>query len=156
MNIFKFNMCVIIDGVWIVWTGLIDHLNTPLGTTFYRSLTHTDSWPPSITVSTSRFLATDLTQWRFFSLPPSGPLVTAASVERLSIDNSTNWIPGWRPFHTNLLVFSSQAHFQLTTDNWTLSSRLFNVTLLNWTAENSNQQLVASDCLAYNILARTT
>jgi hypothetical protein len=26
----------------------------------------------------------------------------------------TNWVPGWRPFHTNLLVFSSQADFQLT------------------------------------------
>jgi hypothetical protein len=37
----------------------------------------------------------------------------------LSADNSTNWVSGWRPFHTNLLVFLSQADFQLTTDNWT-------------------------------------
>jgi hypothetical protein len=27
--------------------------------------------------------------------------------------DSTDWVPGWRPFHTNLLVFSSQADFQL-------------------------------------------
>jgi hypothetical protein len=35
----------------------------------------------------------------------------------LSTDNWTNWVPGWRPFHTNLLVFSSQADFQLTTEH---------------------------------------
>jgi hypothetical protein len=34
---------------------------------------------------------------------------------------TTNWVPQWRPFHTNLLVFSSHADFQMTTDNWTLS-----------------------------------
>jgi hypothetical protein len=33
----------------------------------------------------------------------------------LSTENSTNWVPGWRPFHTNFLVISSQADFQL---NW--------------------------------------
>jgi hypothetical protein len=26
---------------------------------------------------------------------------------------SANWVPGWRPLHNNLVVFSSQAHFQL-------------------------------------------
>jgi hypothetical protein len=31
----------------------------------------------------------------------------------LSTDSSTNWVPGWRPFHNNLPVFSSQAEFQL-------------------------------------------
>jgi hypothetical protein len=39
--------------------GFIDHFNTRLGTTFYRSLTHTDQCPQSITVSTRRFLTTD-------------------------------------------------------------------------------------------------
>jgi hypothetical protein len=29
---------------------------------------------------------------------------------------TTNYVPGWQPFHTNLLVFSSQTDFQL---NWT-------------------------------------
>jgi hypothetical protein len=35
------------------------------------------------------------------------------------VQNSTlNWqLPGWRPFYTNLIVFSSQANFQQTT-NW--------------------------------------
>jgi hypothetical protein len=60
-------------------------------------------------------------QRRFFSFPHSGPLVTAAHAELSSTDNSTNWVPGWQPFHTNLLVFSSQADFELTTDNWTVS-----------------------------------
>jgi hypothetical protein len=27
-----------------------------------------------------------------------------------------NWVPGWQPFYTKLLVFSSQADFQLTTE----------------------------------------
>jgi hypothetical protein len=27
---------------------------------------------------------------------------------------STNWVTGWRPFHINLLVFSSHPEFQLT------------------------------------------
>jgi hypothetical protein len=35
--------------------------------------------------------------------------------EFLWTDNSTNWFPGWQPFHTNLLVFSSQ------TENKTIS-----------------------------------
>jgi hypothetical protein len=54
---------------------------------------------------------------------------------------TTNWVPGWRPFHTNLLVFSSQADIQLTTINWTLSltKQLCHITLLNWTADNQQQ-----------------
>jgi hypothetical protein len=35
---------------------------TPLGTTFYGSLTHTDYSPESTTVSTSRFLAMTFTE----------------------------------------------------------------------------------------------
>jgi hypothetical protein len=34
----------------------------------------------------------------------------------LSTDNSTNRIPSWQPFHTNLLVFTPRADFQLTTE----------------------------------------
>jgi hypothetical protein len=37
--------------------GFIDRLYTPLGTTHYRSLTHTDQCLQSIEMSTSRFLA---------------------------------------------------------------------------------------------------
>jgi hypothetical protein len=39
-----------------------------------------------------------------------------AHADFLSVDNSTYWIPGWKPFKTNLLAFSSQADFQLTTE----------------------------------------
>jgi hypothetical protein len=35
---------------------------------------------------------------------------------RPSYQLPTNWIPGWRPFHSNFLVFSSQADFQLRTE----------------------------------------
>jgi hypothetical protein len=28
----------------------------------------------------------------------------------------THWLPGWRPFHTNLLVFSSQTDYQLSSN----------------------------------------
>jgi hypothetical protein len=49
------------------WSGLIDHLYTRLGTTLYNSLIHKEQCPQPITVSTSRFLSTDLTQWRFFA-----------------------------------------------------------------------------------------
>jgi hypothetical protein len=52
----------LLDGVWIGEWVYWPLVNT---TRNYRSLT--DSWLQSITVSNSRFLATDLTQWRFFS-----------------------------------------------------------------------------------------
>jgi hypothetical protein len=82
-----------------------------------------------------------LTQWKFFRFPQAGPLVTAARPELLSTDNSTNWVPGWMSFHTNLLVFSSQADFQLRADKWTLSlaNQMLHVTSLNWMADNSQQ-----------------
>jgi hypothetical protein len=71
---------------------------------------------------------------------------------------SANWVLGWRPFHTNLEVFSSQADFQLNwqlnclihqpaasrhftqLNCWTLSftNQLLHVTSLNWTAEPSH------------------
>jgi hypothetical protein len=41
----------------------------------------------------------------------------------LNCHPSTNWVPVWWLFHTNLLVFSSEADFQLTTDNWIGRSR---------------------------------
>jgi hypothetical protein len=55
----------------------------------------------------------------------------------LSTDNSTNWVPCWQPFHTNPLVFSSQADFRLNS----LTNQLLHVTSLDWTADNINQQL---------------
>jgi hypothetical protein len=61
---------------------------------------------------------------RFFSFPHSCPLATAARAELMSTDNSTNWFPGWRPFHTNILAFSSQTDLHL---NWT-ATELYNQT----------------------------
>jgi hypothetical protein len=84
----------------------------------YTGHWHTQTSVPSLLQSP---LAIYLTQWSFFSFPRWGPLIAAARAQLLPIDNSTNCNRGWRPFHTNLLVFSSQADFQLTTDNWNLS-----------------------------------
>jgi hypothetical protein len=76
--------------------------------TIYQSL-HTKSSPPC-SVSNSCSLAT---------ASNSGDS-SASSSQVLSsqppVQNSTpNWqFPGWRPLHINLLVFSSQAEFQLT------------------------------------------
>jgi hypothetical protein len=78
-----------------------------------------------------------LYHWRLFSFPHSGPLETVARAELLSTDNSTKLVSGWLPFNTNLLVFSSQPDFQLNL----LTNQLLHGTLLNWTADNSNQQL---------------
>jgi hypothetical protein len=67
---------------------------------------------------------------------------------------TNNWVPGWRPFHTSLLVFSSQADFQLkslspisylyftplhsTEISLTHQLLILHATSLNWTADNSN------------------
>jgi hypothetical protein len=59
------------------------------------------------------FPSDDFYRERFFSFPHSGPLVTVARAGLLSIDNSTTGVPGWRPFHTNRLLFSSEADFHL-------------------------------------------
>jgi hypothetical protein len=49
-------------------------------------------------------------------------------------------------------MFSSQADFQLTIDKWTLSltNQLLHVTVLNWTADKSNQQLTR--CFKFSCL----
>jgi hypothetical protein len=53
----------------------------------------------------------------------------------LSTDNSTNWVPGWRLFHTNLLVFSSQPDFQRNLIA-TEVSLTHHITSLTWTADD--------------------
>jgi hypothetical protein len=72
----------------------------------------------------------------------------------LPTDKSTNWVPGWRPFHTNLLVFSSQADFQLTWQLNCLTNQLLHVTSLNWTADNFRLQL--GWCPHYSLGVDTT
>jgi hypothetical protein len=134
---------LITDGVWIGEWIYWPLVYTTRNYTLQVTDTHRLVFSQSVTVSTSRFLATDLTQWRFFSFLHSGPLVTATRVEHLSTDNSTNRVPGWRPFHISLLDFSSHADFHLTIDNWSLSlnTQLLHVIPLNWTPDNFNQQL---------------
>jgi hypothetical protein len=85
----------------------------------------------------------------------SSASVLKSHTELLSADNSANWVPGWWPFHTNLIVFSSQVDFQLT---WKLKS------LTNQSATSHHfthlycwqLQLQNSTDPAYNILALTT
>jgi hypothetical protein len=64
-----------------------------------------------------------------------------------------NWVPGWRPFYTNLLIFSSRTDFQL---NWqqthSLTNQILHVTSLNWTADN---WLQIGWCSRYIISGRT-
>jgi hypothetical protein len=43
---------------------------------------------------------------------------------QLNCQPSTNWVPGWRPFHANRIVFSSQADFQQTESVYCQSVRL--------------------------------
>jgi hypothetical protein len=52
---------------------------------------------------------------------------------RFNCHPSTNWVPGWRPFHTNLLVFSSQVDIQLTTELSHSPTSSFHFTQLNCT-----------------------
>jgi hypothetical protein len=105
--------------VTIDWmNGFTDHLYTPFGTTLYRSLTHTHTHThtqtsvPSLlyspqAVSQQRLLPRDILQ--FPALRSSCHSRPCRTVSQLT----TNWVPGWRPFHTNLLVFSSQTDLQL-------------------------------------------
>jgi hypothetical protein len=57
---------------------------------------------------------------------------------RLTCPTSTNWVPGWRPFRTNLLLFSSQVDFQLATElfhtptKYSLHFTQLNYTQLAW------------------------
>jgi hypothetical protein len=83
--------------------------------TLYKSPQHpTSLFQPAVFSPAflwQRFLAMDILQLHALT-------VSCAELSfQLTTDNSTNWVPGWRPFHTNFPVFSSQADFQLTT-NW--------------------------------------
>jgi hypothetical protein len=78
----------------------------PLICTVYKSLHPKSS--PACSVFTSRCLVTTLNSWD--SSASCAQVLTSLP----SVRNSThNWLSGWRPFHTNLLDFSSQADFQL-------------------------------------------
>jgi hypothetical protein len=116
------------DGVWI---GFVDHLHTPLGNTSnYSAIANLHTLQITAAplnlflaccVFNSRSLATAsnsadssasrdhvvTVQWISRKWALTYQLTTSFHFTQL------NFIPGWRPFHTNLLVFSSQADFQL-------------------------------------------
>jgi hypothetical protein len=82
-----------------------------LTTCIHRSeILFTDHWhtqcPQSISVSTSRFLATVYNTVEILQFPTLMSFFHSPRAAVFSTDNSTDWVPGWRPFHTNLLVFS--------------------------------------------------
>jgi hypothetical protein len=54
-------------------------------------------------------------------------------------------LPGWRPFHTNLKVFSSQTDFQLTT-NWE-APVVFNITPRYGPHKNNTVSIVVAQLL---------
>jgi hypothetical protein len=134
---------------WWIGCTCTDHLNTPFGTTcnyspiYYlhtlqitrvpacyvynsRSLTTTCQVEilqiPALTSLLSyEYLATELLSTVNSTIAPS--LLSLPCRAQLKCQPSTIWAPGWPPFHTSLLVFCSQAGFQLTTDNWTGQSQ---------------------------------
>jgi hypothetical protein len=91
--------------------GFIDHLFIPLGTTIYR---HTQTSVLSLiqsplAVSLQRLLPREVLQ-----LPTLRSSCHSRQCSTPVNRKLTICVPDWWPFHTNLLVFSSQAHFQLT------------------------------------------
>jgi hypothetical protein len=130
--------------------GFIDHLYTSPGTTI------TDHWHTQtsvvcllqsiLAVSWQRLLPREILQ-----LP-----ALRSSYHSRPCRTLPNWVPGWRPFHSNLLVLPSQVDFQLTTDNWTLSltNQLLHVTSLTKTADNSSQQLTRCQRVSVGVILR--
>jgi hypothetical protein len=102
----------LIDGVWIGEWIYWPHVHITQNYTL--PITDTHRLVSSVHYSIHKpFPGNGFYRGRFFSFPYSRHLVTAAHAELLSTENLTNWVPSWRPFHTILLVFSSQADFQL-------------------------------------------
>jgi hypothetical protein len=84
--------------------------------TLYKSPQHPLSHFPACCVFISRSMVT---------ASNSGDSSASCAQVLSSQPSVQNWtlkweLPGWQPFHTNVLVFSSQTDFQLTlaTDNW--------------------------------------
>jgi hypothetical protein len=114
------------------WIGFIDHLYTPLGTTapLLISTIHRAPQHPlrifsqpvvSTIVSSQRLLRVKILQLPRLTSSLSGEystidllstvnstiapsLLSLPCRARLNCQTSTKWVPGWRPFHTNLPV----------------------------------------------------
>jgi hypothetical protein len=95
--------------------SILDFLTTYITQNYTLQITDTEHSVLSLLQSPlAVFKQWLITQWTFFSFLRSSPLVTATHAEFLSTDISINWVTGWQLFHTNLLAFSSQADFQLS------------------------------------------
>jgi hypothetical protein len=102
---------VTVDGIWI-GDSIIDDLYTHNSWLHFTDHWHTQTSVLSVlqsplAVSWQRILTQAVTVSLNYTHQISHKVITAAL--------STNYIPGWRPFHTSLLVFSSQPNFQLST-----------------------------------------
>jgi hypothetical protein len=112
---------VITDGV-LNWILDLLTINTRLVITLYRWLTYTDWCPPSITVSTSRFLATDFNTGTItVSLNYT---LQISHIVFFSQPNSCNWLLSSQPPVENSSQLSPelQRHFflaSLAELNWT-------------------------------------
>jgi hypothetical protein len=121
-------MFLIIDGLGLV-NEFVDHLYTPLEITLYRSLTHTDYCPQSIIVSTSRFLTTASNSGNSLGFRAQVLLSQQPVQNCRQLTTQLTGSQADGPY-TSLVVFSSQADFQLTTE-FSLTNQLLHVTSLN-------------------------
>jgi hypothetical protein len=134
-------MSATIDAVWIckcIYWPLIHHSERQVITalslisTLYKLLEHAKFSHTSLDISWQRLLTVEILQRHALTPLPAGHRLatelpttdnwsTAPSLlslpwrVRRNCRPSTDSVPGWRPFHTGLLVFSSQADIQLTT-----------------------------------------
>jgi hypothetical protein len=85
-----------------------------------------------ISLNWTLFFTAGLSALNWTGLPS---LLSLLYTARFKCQPSTMWVPGWRPYHTNLPVFSSQADFQLTTEHSHSPTNYFtslHFTQLNW------------------------
>jgi hypothetical protein len=119
-------------------TRFIDHFNKRLVTTLYGSLLNTHTSDLSLLQSLP---GNGSYRWRFFIfrvhvvtvrlISRNCQLSYSAVSSQPPLQSSTplstlNWVPGLRPFHTLLLVFSAHGDFLLTTELNCPSCLLFN------------------------------
>jgi hypothetical protein len=132
--------------------GFVDHLCPPLGTAgnnratanLHNSQITTAPAKPfsSLLCFQQPFPSNGFLQWRFFSFPRSRRYCPANIPQRnsLSTVNSNYWVPGWRPFHTNFVVFPSHADFQLNSITHKPATSC-HFTQLNYTAKSKSKLL---------------
>jgi hypothetical protein len=100
---------------WHTWTSALSPLQFPLAVAWQQLLT---AEVPQLSALTS-LLSSGYPATEFLSTVNSAIAPSLLSLPRRTLLNcqpSTNCVPGWRPFHTSLLVISSQVDFQLTTE----------------------------------------